>query len=127
MYMELLDLLLAFSVGWYAGQMYLSWQLKKKMEQVCDQLGIPFGKYKIEDITEIKVNRVPNMFTEYEGNSVYLYNKDSGNFVCQGSSLEDLARTVNKEYTAAIVFDKEQKIIFHDGKIQPYSDESQTS
>ena len=127
MYMELIDLLLAFSVGWYAGQMYLSWQIKKKMDKVCESLGIDINKYKFEDITEIKVNRVPNMFTEYEGNSVYLYNKDSGNFVCQGSSLEDLARIVNKEYTAAIVFDKEQKIIFHDGKIQPFKDESQTS
>jgi len=125
--MELLDLLLAFSIGWYAGQMYLSWQIKKKMDKVCESLGIDINKYNLEDITEIKVNRVPNMFTEYEGNSVYLYNKDNGNFVCQGNTLEDLARTVNKEYTAAIVFDKEQKIIFHDGKIQPFKDESKTS
>ena len=56
-----------------------------------------------------------------------MYNKDNGNFVCQGASLEDLARIVNKEYTAAVVFDRENKVIFHEGKIQPFADESKTS
>lgn len=125
--MELLDLLFAFGIGWFGGQMYLSWQLKKRMEKVCESLGIPFGKYNIEDITEVKVSRVPKMFTEYQGNSVYLYNKETGSFVCQAGSLEELAKIVNKEYTAAVVFDKEQKIIFHDGKIQPFADETKTS
>ena len=126
--MQLLDFLIVFSIGWFGGQWYMAYQLKRNITKIAEKYGMTFDEWS-ESITEVvkdSVKRVPKMFTEYEGNSIYLYMKDTGNFVCQGASLEELARTIAEEYEAAIVTDKEKLLIFANGKIQPGLNESKT-
>ena len=127
--MDLLDFLIVFSIGWFGGQWYMAYQLKRNITKIAEKYGMTFDEWS-ESLTEVvqdSVKRIPKMFTEYEGNSVYLYMKDTGNFVCQGDSLEELARKIAKEYNTAIVTDNEKLLFFINGKIQTELNESKTS
>ena len=107
----------------------MAYQLKRNITKIAEKYGMTFDEWSdgLKEVVADSVKRIPKMFTEYEGNRVYLYMKDTGNFVCQGESLEDLARIVSGEYATAIVTDKEKLLLFVDGKIQTELNESKTS
>ena len=47
---------------------------------------------KLDKLIEQKVrDSIPAMFTEIEGNTVYLYDKKTNNFQCQAETIEELA------------------------------------
>lgn len=127
--MDLFDFLISFSIGWFGGQWYMAYQLKRNITKIAEKYGMTFDEWSdgLKEVVADSVKRIPKMFTEYEGNSVYLYMKDTGNFVCQGDSLEELARKIAKEYNTAIVTDKEKLLFFINGKIQTELNESKTS
>lgn len=129
--MDILDFLIVFSIGWFGGQWYLSYQLKKSITRIAEKYGMTFEEWE-ESITDIIDNskskvKVPKLFTEYEGNSIFLYNKDTGSFLCQGKSLEELAEIINGEYDAAVVVDRGKQLIFMKGKVTEGFNESKTS
>lgn len=129
--MNILEFLITFSIGWFGGQWYLAYQLKKNITRIAEKYGMTFEEWE-ESITDIidtsktKV-KVPKLFTEYEGSSILLYNKDTGNFVGQGKSLEELAQLIATEFDAAVVTDQGKQLIFMKGKITQGLDESKTS
>jgi hypothetical protein len=127
--MDLLDFLVVFSIGWFGGQWYMAWQLKRNITRIAEKYGMTFDEWSdsLNSVVKEAVQKVPKMITEYEGNSIYLYMKDTGNFVAQGNSLEELARIVKQEYETCIVTDKEQLVLFINGKVQTNLNESKTS
>jgi hypothetical protein len=47
---------------------------------------------KLDKLIEKKVrDSIPTMFTEIDGNTVYLYEKKTNNFQCQAATIEELA------------------------------------
>ena len=74
--MELLiPFIIIFSVVLYLLNIFANYQLKK-----------------LEKIVEKRVrDSIPTMFTEIDGNTVYLYDKKTNNFQCQAETIEKLA------------------------------------
>jgi hypothetical protein len=73
-----------------------------------------------EGLSGIKTIKVPNFYTETSGNSILLYNKDTGDFVSQALSLDELADNVYRfnKVEFAVVNHKDLQVWFVEGKIK---------
>lgn len=110
--------------GWIWGQAYVAYKLRKALKKVAEENGMT-----LEELAETmqgietsvsKVINVPNLFTEVSGNSIMLYNKDTGKFMGQAKSVEELAENLYKfdKVKFALVNHDERQFWFVEGKIK---------
>ena len=110
--------------GWIWGQAYVAYKLRKALKKVAEDNGMT-----LEELAETmqgietsvsKVINVPNLFTEVSGNSIMLYNKDTGKFMGQAKSVEELAENLYKfdKVKFALVNHDERQFWFVEGKIK---------
>lgn len=107
--LEFIVLGIVFWLGYQIGQAVLSWQLRDliRQEAIKEGLNVDNNFNVIEK--NIKHN-VSQLFVEEANNILYLYDRTDDTFVCQGSSLSELAKLA-KQYKnikyAAVMTDKE--------------------
>lgn len=98
MIMELLVFFQIFLAGWVSCHFYMAWKLRQSLKKVAEENGMTLDELANSFLgmqgIETKVSKVPNLFTETTGNSILLYNKDTGDFVCQAEDLDKLAELV---------------------------------
>lgn len=122
--MELLFVLFIFTFGWVFGQMYMSFKLRQAIKKVAEENGMT-----LEELVEMfekanglqtKVIKVPNFFTEVADNSILLYNKDTGKFIGQANTIEELAENAYKfeKVKFALVSHDSKQFWFVEGKIK---------
>ena len=105
--MTLLDIILILALGWVMGQFYTIYKLRKNLRSVI--------------IIQEEVSR-PNVFkleTEEVDNTILLYDRDTNDFICQGTSLEQLAQ-LSREYKKieyATVKHGDYFVAFIEGKV----------
>lgn len=124
--MDMMDtfiLIQAFITGWIACRIYMAIKLHNALKRIAEENGISLedlGK-DILELQGVKVEtiKVSNMFTELTGNTIYLY-KDSGDFVGQADSLEQLAENLYNydKVKFASVKHKDQLLWFVEGKVK---------
>ena len=104
--MTLLDIVLLIGLGWVMGEFYTLYKLHKNLHT-----------YLI--IEEESKPTIFKLETEYVGDTILLYDRDTKNFICQGTSLQQLAelcRQYNKiEY--ATVKHGEYFVAFIEGRV----------
>lgn len=117
-------LIQAFIAGWIASRIYYAIKLTNTIRKIAKENGITLeemGDLNIQ-LHSIKTNviKVPNLFTESTNNSIICYNKDSGDFIAQATSVEELAENVYKynKIKFAYVKHNEDKFWFVEGKIR---------
>lgn len=122
--MELLFVLFIFTFGWVFGQMYMSFKLHQAIKKVAEENGMT-----LEELVEMfektnglqtRVIKVPNFFTEVADNSILLYNKDTGKFIGQAKTIEELAENAYKfeKVKFALVSHDSKRFWFVEGKIK---------
>lgn len=98
--MELLFVLSIFVSGWFCGQFYISFKLRQAIKKVAEDNGMTLEEivemFEKANGIETKVIKVPNFFTEVADNSILLYNKDTGKFMGQANTIEELAENIYK-------------------------------
>ena len=105
--MTLLDIILILALGWVMGEFYTIYKLRKNLRSVI--------------IIQEEVSR-PNVFkleTEEVDNTILLYDRDTNDFICQGTSLEQLAQ-LSREYKKieyATVKHGDYAVAFIEGKV----------
>jgi hypothetical protein len=105
--MTLLDIILILALGWVMGEFYTIYKLRKNLRSVI--------------IIQEEVSR-PNVFkleTEEVDNTILLYDRDTNDFICQGTSLEQLAQ-LSREYKKieyATVKHGDYFVAFIEGKV----------
>jgi len=105
--MTLLDIILILALGWVMGEFYTIYKLRKNLRSVI--------------IIQEEVPR-PNVFkleTEEVDNTILLYDRDTNDFICQGTSLEQLAQ-LSREYKKieyATVKHGDYFVAFIEGKV----------
>lgn len=67
----------------------------------------------------LKKQEIPILTTEKHGDTLYLFEKETDNFMCQGSTLEDLAKKLAeyKDIHIALVDHNSKPIWFVNGEI----------
>lgn len=124
MIMDLIVYANIFALGWISCQAYLAWKLRQALKKVAEDNGMS-----LEDLAknffeaqgiQTSVTKVPNYFTESNGSSILLYSKDTGDFIGQADSVEELAKnlyTYDKVKYALVSHDNKQ-YYFVDGKVE---------
>lgn len=122
--MELLVFFQIFLAGWVSCHFYMAWKLRQSLKKVAEENGMTLDELANSFLgmqgIETKVSKVPNLFTETTGNSILLYNKDTGDFVCQAEDLDKLAELVfeyNKIKYALVKHDSAE-YWFVEGKVR---------
>jgi hypothetical protein len=116
--LELIIIAFIFWLGYNLGQMVLSWQLRDIIRNEARKEGL-----KVDDeynVIEDKKPKVAQLIIEKVNNILYLYERDTDDFVCQGSTLEELATLAQKYKNikyAAVMID-EEIYAFVDGKVK---------
>lgn len=122
--MEWIILLQAFIAGWIACQIYINLKIRGVLKRVARENNMTLEELQDKILSDVHgqehVIRVPNLFTESTDNSIMLYNKDTGRFMCQGKSIEELAENLYKfdKIKFALVKHDDQQFWFVEGKIK---------
>jgi hypothetical protein len=101
--LELIIIGFIFWLGYQVGVSVTAYRLRYLVYAEAKRRGL------VKDV-DLKEPTVMQLFVEKANNTFYLYDKNDNTFVCQGSSLEELA-TLAKKYKnidyAAVMIDKE--------------------
>jgi hypothetical protein len=122
MVMDYLVYLNFFMFGWIACQFYTTWKLRQALKKVAEENGMSLEEMaeKYFAMNGVNVIKVPNYFTETNGNSILLYNKDTGDFISQACNIEELADNVYKfnKVKFALVNHDNTQVWFVEGKVE---------
>jgi hypothetical protein len=117
--LELIILGLVFWLGYQIGFAVLSYKLRHLLYKEAKKQGIVIP-YQDNVLEEEQLPTVSQLMVEKANDILYLYNREDETFVCQGSTIEELA-VLAKEYKnikyAAVLHDNDV-VAFVDGKIR---------
>ena len=109
----LIAFIINFSIGYFglqlAFKLYVNYQIKKLQERAKE----------VFLFKEVFLDQAPVMYTEKDGNTLFLYDKKTNVFQCQAFSLEDLAKeyaSVRKVWMAKVLHDN-QELWFVEGDV----------
>jgi len=98
------------------------WKLRNALKKVAEQNGLSLEEMAENyfEMNGVRTIKVPNFYTETNGSSILLYNKDTGDFVSQALSLDELADNVYKfnKVNFAVVNHNDLQFWFVEGKIK---------
>jgi hypothetical protein len=123
MVMEII-ILSAFITGWISCQLYIGYKIHKTLERVAKDNNMSFDQLAnvLADSQSIKssVIKVQNFFTETNSNSIMLYNKDTGKFMGQASSIDELADNLYNydKIKFALVSHNDTLVWFVEGRVK---------
>jgi hypothetical protein len=122
MTMEALVFFQAFLLGWVSCHFYMAWKLRNALKKVAEDNGMTLDEMAqtFLETRGIQTITVPNYFTETNGSSILLYNKDTGDFIGQANTVDELADNLYKfdKVKFALVTHDEKNYWFVEGKVQ---------
>lgn len=113
-----------FALGWISCQTYLAWKLRRALKKVAEDNGMSLEELASAFLEpqgiQTNMTKVPNYFTEPNGSSILLYNKDTGDFTGQAYTVEELAENLYKfdKIKLALVKHDNQQYWFVEGKVE---------
>ena len=111
-----------FILGYIIGQSVMAYKIRATLRKLAEDNGMDFDEMERTFLSNSNVNviKVPNLFTETNRNSILLYNKDTGKFVAQAETFDELAENVYKfnNIKFALVTHDEQMFWFVEGKVK---------
>lgn len=114
---EVICLIVGGYLGFHLGSAFVMFKLKDLILKEAARQGL--------DVVVLEQNIIEKQQTklviEYNDNILYLYDNHTNTFICQGSTVEELAKLAKqyKNISDAAVFDKKTNsfIKFSDGKV----------
>ena len=91
--MELIILLIIVIVSFQAGKHWGYFEIVKALKEVAQEQGIDLEKeLGLVKEKEEKVSTVHKLQVETHGDLLYLFDSETDKFICQGSSVQELAK-----------------------------------
>ena len=124
MEVEIIILVGAFLCGWFGNRIYINYKLRSVMKRIAEDNGMTLEELSESILDtpglEERVIKVPNLFTEINENSILLYSKDTGKFMGQAKSIEELADNIYRldKVKFALVNHDSKQFWFVEGKIK---------
>ena len=119
---EILVLTQVFMFGWVSCHFYMAWKMRQSLKKVAEANGMSLDELAdaFLQVQGVRAIKVPNYFTEINGNSILLYNKDTGDFIGQANTVDELAENVYKfdRVKFALVNHDNKEFWFVEGKIK---------
>lgn len=119
--MDILLLILLLVLVFQAGKHYGYYKIVKIMKEVAEDQGFDLEKelgLQKEQEEKQSVFVVPKLNVEQHGDMLYLFDVDTDNFICQGSSVQELAKLAKelKNVSVAAVKHGDKIFAFKDGE-----------
>ena len=96
--MDILEFFIVLMLGYMLGKIHAYFKIARILRDMAEAVGIDIDKELNKKQTvnpEQKI--VYKLKVEAHGDMLYLFNKDTDDFICQGSSVQELAKLA-KEY-----------------------------
>lgn len=118
--MEIILLLLSGFIGYIIGYSSVVWKLRNFIKDAAMEEGLKVN----DDFTVAKkeTNAVRKLEIDQVGDILYLYDRESRDFICQGKTVEELAK-FSKDYNnigLAAVIHKNKVFMFVNGLSREY-------
>lgn len=109
-----------FAAGFVAGKLHTYFHVAKLLRDVAAHAGIDIER-EIKKLDHEEVNPeklVYKLMVENHGDLLYLFDKETDEFICQGSSVQELAKLAleRKKINLAAVLHGEKVFKFKDGE-----------
>jgi hypothetical protein len=110
-------------VGWSLSNMYRQYKDDQLIKAVMKKIEAEEHRIDARISDEVKA-RLPICYIEKHGTKDYLlYNTDTEEFICQGSSYEELAERCKDKFDTVLVKAKDKSMWFVDGKVKELASE----
>jgi hypothetical protein len=110
--MDIIIYISIFALGWIIGNQFLLIKLRRAFLAEAERRGIDLESLEEDDEEE----EVPTFFTELDNGVIYVYNKKNNAFICQGSTLDEVASRCSVK-VAKVLHDK-SVLVFVNGKVK---------
>jgi len=117
------EIILAFVAGWVLGVLYIKVKIAMEVRKILEDSGLDINKILEEEIQSSSLEKIDRIIdtvlnTEQHGGYLYLY-KDS-TYLCQASTLEELAMHAHsyKNISNATVAYNKSLVKFVNGKVE---------
>lgn len=102
-----------FGVGYIWAGVAFTLRFKRILEEAAHEVGVTLNK---KDAAKLSV---PLLITEQHGDMLYLFEKETDSFMCQGNSLQDLMEKLSeyKDIHLAFVEHNKKGFWFSNGEI----------
>lgn len=112
----------AFFLGYIVGQTAMALKVRNTLKQLAKDNGINYEEMEerfLKDNKPVTI-KVPTLFTESNKNSILLYSKDTGKFISQAETFDELASNVYtfNNINFAMVKHGEELFWFVEGKVK---------
>ena len=119
--MDIIILILSiFCTGFFLGKGYAYWHMAKVMREFAEAHGIDIQKELEKLVTEeVEPKKIVyKLEVETHDNTLYLFDKESNEFICQGSSVQELAKLAleRKQIKLAAVLHDKRIFAFKNGE-----------
>lgn len=110
-----MEIFIIYITGFFCGWYIYGFFLRKRLLEIAREHGI-----KLDDEEEVTVIKVPKLFTEKLDNVILCYSKETGAFMSQASSMEELADNIlrHKNINVALVYHEDTQLWFVEGKVK---------
>ncbi len=109
-----------FAAGFVAGKLHTYFHVAKLLRDIAAHAGIDIERElkKLDSEEEKPEKLVYKLMVEEHGELLYLFDKDTDEFICQGSSVQELAKLAleRKKINLAAVLHGEKVFKFKDGE-----------
>lgn len=96
-----MELLLVFIAGFIVGEMYGYYKVVKAIRRLAEDNGFDIekelGLNTTEKDTEKETPSVYKLNVEQHGEMLYLFDSEKDNFICQGSSVQELCKVAKEQ------------------------------
>ena len=106
----MLDYIIGFIIGWIVCNLWIVYKIYRTLKNLEEA-----AKPNLHDL----IQSIPHYYIEQYDNMLLMYNSDDKAFVCQGSSIDELAITLMKQLkvNVAIADHDGGFIIFKNGQV----------
>jgi hypothetical protein len=118
--MDIISIFILVSIGYWLGKSHAYWTIAKSLRELAEDHGIDIQKElsKLEKEEDEPEKLVYKLKVETHNEVLYLFDKDSDEFICQGSSVQELAKLAleRKQIKLAAVLHDQKVFSFKNGE-----------
>ncbi len=117
-----LEILMLIWIGWEAQRLYRNYRDQQSLKVIVKKIELEEDRINERIVDEVKA-RLPICYVEKHEDSDYLlYNRDTEEFVCQGTSYEELAQACKDRFDTVLVKADDKSMWFCDGEVKEITD-----
>jgi ribosome-binding ATPase YchF (GTP1/OBG family) len=118
--MDIISLIVIFTVGFFLGKAHTYFRIAQILRDTLEEVVLDVSELKAEK--EEEKTLVSKLEVETHGDMLYLFDRETDQFICQANSVQELAKLAKeyKQVVYAVVKYNDKVFTFQDGQSKEY-------